>query len=239
MEIIIDGVIGSWEVDAKEIVSQIEQASGDMTIKLNSVGGNVIDGISIYNAIKKYDKGIVTVEIGAVAASIASYIALAGDKVTANTNSTYMIHLAWLYTVGNYIDLRKAADISEGLSSIIANVYVAKTKMEKSEAILLMEKETFYYGAEILEASFVDEIIDVDSTVTKTEAQSLMFENLKACNNAIIEHSQDTDLEAAAKLIPKIEIDEKVVIEDETKVVNLFAQQKRDRNIQILKRKGL
>ncbi len=231
--IIIDGVIGSWEVDAKEIVTQLEQASGDITIKLNSVGGNVIDGISIYNAIKKYDKGTVVIEIGAVAASIASYIALAGDKVTANTNSTYMIHLAWLYTVGNYIDLRKAADISEGLSSIIANVYVAKTKMEKSEAILLMEKETFYYGTEILESSFVDEIIDVDSTTNKAEAHSLTLESLKACNNAIIEHSQDIDFEAVAKLIPA------KVIEDELKVVDLSAQQKRDRDIQILKRKGI
>jgi len=102
-EIVIDGVIGGWDVDAKEIVSQLTNMTGDVTIKLNSVGGSVIDGITIYNALKAYDKGEIIVEIGAVAASIASYIALAGDLTTAKSNSVYMIHNAWLMQVQSII----------------------------------------------------------------------------------------------------------------------------------------
>lgn len=232
--ILIDGIIGGWDVDAREIVSQLNEAEGDVTIKLNSVGGSVIEGITIYNAIREYNKGTVTVEIGAVAASIASYIALAGDKVIAHSNSVFMIHLAWLPVAGNYNDLRKAADISEGLSSIIANAYVAKTKMEKSEAIDLMTKETFYYGAEMKDAGFVDEIIDAENKSTKAEALSVTIEGIKACNNAVQENESDLSFEAVAKLLPEKEVVEEVI----EKVVDLSAQQMRARRLYILE-KGL
>jgi len=225
-EIIIDGVIGSWEVDAKDVIYQLNQAKGDIVVKLNSPGGSVIDGITIFNALREYSKGSVVVEIGASAASIASYIALAGDTVKAHSNSVYMIHLAWLPVAGNYLDLRKAADISEGLSSIMANVYAAKTEMEKSDAISLMEKETFYYGAEMLEAGFVDEIINMESKTTKAEAYSVTVESLKACNNAIYKN-EDLQIEAVAKLLPKEEV-------ETPKVVDLSAQLQRARALEIL-----
>ena len=225
-EIIIDGVIGGWDVDAQEVVSKLSSMSGDVTIKLNSVGGSVIDGITIYNALKAYDKGEIIVEIGAVAASIASYIALAGDLVVAKSNSVYMIHNAWLPAVGDFVELRKAADISEGLSSIIANAYVAKTKMGKSDALSLMAKETFYYGAEMHEAGFVDEIINVDGDIDKTSAYSVTVESLKACNNAVMEH-ESLNYEAVAKLLPKEEV-------ETPKVVDLSAQQRRSRELDLL-----
>ena len=229
MKIVIDGVIGSWDVEAREVVEQLSQADGDITIEINSVGGSVIDGISIYNALRDYDKGTVTVEIGAVAASIASYIALAGDRVVAHSNSVYMIHNAWLPAVGDFIELRKAADISEGLSSIIANAYVAKTKMGKSDALSLMTKETFYYGAEMLDAGFVDEIKDVDSQTDKAEAYSVTVEGLKACNNAVMTNER-LEIEAVAKLLPKEEVETKPA----AAVINLAAQQSRDRELYIL-----
>ena len=229
MKIVIDGVIGGWDVEAREVVEQLSQADGDITIEINSVGGSVIDGITIYNALKAYDKGSITVEIGAVAASIASYIALAGDRVVAHSNSVYMIHNAWLPAVGDFIELRKAADISEGLSSIIANAYVAKTKMGKSDALSLMTKETFYYGAEMLDAGFVDEIKDVDSQTDKAEAYSVTVEGLKACNNAVMTNER-LEIEAVAKLLPKEEVETKPA----AAVINLAAQQSRDRELYIL-----
>jgi len=225
-EIIIDGQIGMWEADPQEIVYQISNATKDLKVKLNSVGGSVIGGISIFNALKEYNKGTVTIEIGAVAASIASYIALAGDKVTAHSNSVYMIHLASLPINGNYIDLRKGANISEGLSSIIANAYVAKTNMKKDKVISLMESESFYYGSEMLDAGFVDDIITVESQTDKASAYSLTIESLKACNNAIIKN-ETLEMEAVAKLLPKEEV-------KQPKVVDLSAQQKRDRELFIL-----
>ena len=225
-EILIDGVIGGWDIEAQDVVNQLNDMNGDVTIKLNSVGGSVIDGITIYNAIKAYNKGEVIVEIGAVAASIASYVALAGDLITAKSNSVFMIHNAWLPAVGDFIELRKAADISEGLSSIIANAYVAKTAMGKSDALGLMAKETFYYGAEMQEAGFVDEVINVDGDIDKTSAYSVTIEGLKACNNAVMEH-ESINFEAVAKLLPKKEV-------EKPKVVDLSAQQARSREIDLL-----
>ena len=222
----IEGQIGSWEADPQEIVSQINQDKGDILVNINSIGGSVIDGFTIYNALKKYNNGEITVEIGAVAASIASYIAMAGDKIIANSNSVFMIHNAWLPAVGDFIELRKAADISEGLSSIIANAYVAKTGMGKSDALSLMAKETFYYGAEMKDAGFVDEIINVDGTTDKAAAYSVTMESLKACNNAVMEH-ESINFEAVAKLLPKDEV-------ETPKVVDLSAQQRRARELYIL-----
>ena len=223
----IEGQIGSWEADPQEIVSQINQDKGDILVNINSIGGSVIDGFTIYNAIKAYDKGEIIVEIGAVAASIASYIALAGDLITAKSNSVYMIHNAWLPAVGDFVELRKAADISEGLSSIIANAYVAKTGMGKSDALSLMENETFYYGNEIKEAGFVDDVLSVDDVKPKAEAYSMAMESIKACNRSIVEHSNDIDFEAVAKLLPKEAVETK-------EVVDLSAQQRRARELYIL-----
>ena len=137
-----------------------------------------------------------------------------------------MIHNAWLPAVGDFVELRKAADISEGLSSIMANAYVAKTGMGKSDALSLMAKETFYYGAEMQDAGFVDEIINVDGTTDKAAAYSVTMESLKACNNAVMEH-KSINYEAVAKLLPKDRV-------EKPKVVDLSAQQRRARELYIL-----
>jgi len=229
-EIVIDGVIGGWDVDAKDIIDQLNSMSGDVTVKLNSVGGSVIEGISIFNAFKAYSKGKVTVEITAVAASIASYIALSADYIKAYDNAVYMIHNASLPVYGDYRELRKGADISEGLTSIIAKAYIAKTAIPETEIRALMEAETFYYGTEMVDAGFADEIIKTDTNSTKAEAMSLTLENIKACNNAIYEHKEEVDVEAVAQLL---NIDKKEEKKEEKKVAGLEAKQ-RDIQIQIM-----
>lgn len=226
-EIVIDGVIGGWDVEAKDIIDQLNSMDGDVIIKLNSIGGSVIEGISIFNAIKAYSKGKIIVEITAVAASIASYIALAADNVKAYDNAVFMIHNASLPVFGDYRELRKGAEISEGLTSIIAKAYVAKTGLEDKKIRTLMDEETFYYGREMLDAGFVDEMIKTDENSSKAEALSLTLENLKACNNAIYEHKDDVNYEAVAQLLNK---EQK---KDEEKVADLEAK-KRDIQIQIL-----
>lgn len=218
-EIVIDGVIGGWDVDAKDIIYQLNSMDGDITVKLNSMGGSVIEGISIFNALKSYSKGKITVEIIAVAASIASYIALAADRVKAFDNAVYMIHNASLPVFGDYRELKKGADISEGLTSIISKAYISKTGLNELKVRSLMEEETFYYGSEMLDAGFIDEIIKTDESTTKAEALSLTLENLKACNNAIYEHKEDVNYEAVAQLLKNndTEKEDKKVAELEAK----------------------
>lgn len=228
--IIIDGVIGGWDIDSQWFSEQLNLETGDVVIEINSIGGSVMHGVAIFNAIKAYDKGSVTVKITGVAASIASYIVLACDKVLAYDNTTYMIHNASLPAFGDYRELQKAANISEGLSAIIAKAYVSKTSMSDKDIRKLMEDETFYYGVEMLEAGFVDEIISTESNSTKAEAMALACESLKACNNALYQNENDLSLEAVAKLLPQGE----VVVETKTEVADLSAKQQRARKLLIL-----
>lgn len=228
-KIVIDGVIGGWDVDSKDVIHQLGRANGDVLVLLNSIGGSVLHGVSISNAFKAYNKGTVTVRITGVAASIASYIALAGDKLEAYDNTTYMIHNASLPAFSDYRGLRKAADISEGLTSIISKAYISKTGMNEKTIRNLMDDETYYYGAEMLEAGFVDEIISTESDTSKAEALSVAIESLKACNNAIVENEDTLSLEAVAKLLPSKD----EVVEIIEAVVDLSAQQKRARTLKI------
>lgn len=242
----IDGVVGSWEVQPDEVVAQIERQTGDLEISLNSVGGSVMGGVSIANAIRAYDKGTVTIIVDAVSASIASYFMMFADKVIVHDNTTVMIHNAWLIAMGDFNELRKSADISEGLSSVMAKAYVNKTSKSETDIRDLMDAETYYYGADIVANGFADEVIETQSETTEAEAKALTISSLEACNKAVMKN-ETVDLEAVAKLIPKKEdedkiqkeADEKKRLEDleAKKVLGIQAQQKRKRNFALLKLK--
>jgi len=166
--------------------------------------------------------------IGA-AASIASYIALAGSKVKAYANAIYMIHNASLPVIGDYQELRKGADISEGLSSLIAKRYISKTGKSDKEIRKLMEEETYYYGSEMKEAGFIDEIIsieDEEKNIDKAEALALATQQLQACNNELYKHKEEFSYEAVAQFLPKTR--------QEEEVADLSAQQQRERKLKIL-----
>lgn len=241
MKIKISGVIGGWEVEPKEIVSQINNMTGDFEIELNSVGGSVIGGISIANAIRDYDKGQITVIVDSVSASIASYFMMFADKVIVHDNTTIMIHNAWLPVVGDFIALRKGAEISEGLSGILAKAYISKTSKPEDEIKDMMNEETYFYGQEILDNGFADEIISTDTETTKAEAQALTISSLEACNNAILQNEK-LSFEAVAQFIPENKNDAQAKkdleeLEKKERLANLQAKQKRSRELNLLKLK--
>lgn len=220
----IHGVVGGWEVDPDEIVSQIESQSGDIEISLDSVGGSVLAGIQIANAIRDYQGGSVTVTGGAIVASIATYIAMQADKFVIRDNTTFMIHNAWLPAAGDFRELRKAADISEGLSGIIAKSYTSKTSYKEEEIKNMMNEETYLYGDEIKNGGFADEIKKTENELNKSEAMALTMESLKACNSAIIEN-EVVSFEAVAKLLPKK--DDSEIQQEAVEVIDTKAQLKR------------
>ena len=228
----IEGVIGSWEVDPTEVVSQINQQVGDFEISLDSVGGSVIGGISIANAMRDYDKGKITVTVNAVSASIASYFMMYADTVKVHDNTTVMIHNAWLPVVGDFKALRKAADISEGFSSIMAKAYVSKASKSEEDIKNLMDEETYYYGADIVKNGFADEVITTESKTTEAEAKAFTISSLEACNKAVMQNEK-VSFEAVAKLIPVEENLED--LEHKQRLANINAKQKRDRMLSILK----
>lgn len=159
--IAISGEIG-WDVWPDQIREQIEAAAGDdIEFQISSPGGYIYDGLEIFNMIKRY-AGNTVVRIVGMAASMASYIALAGDRVIAESNAIYMIHNARAYSGGDQNAHRKLADILEGLSNLLGQEYIKQTGKDKKAIAKLMDVESYYYGNEILEAGFVDEMVEPD-----------------------------------------------------------------------------
>ena len=163
-EILIFGDIGeSWygeTVAAKDFVQEIAALDVDeITVRINSYGGSVSDGIAIHNAIRRHPAKVTT-SVEGVAASIASLIAMAGDHVEIAANALLMIHAPWSYAVGNSADLREYADMLDTWAEAMSVSYAAQAGRDKSEILpLLTDGEDHWYTAEqALAEGFVDSV---------------------------------------------------------------------------------
>ena len=183
-EITMRGFIGDYENgisadDFRDVLA--EHAGQDVTIYLNSEGGSVTDGLSIFNAIASHD-GKVTVHIDALAASIATVIAMAASTVKINSNGKFMIHRCWAAAVGNCQDFRSMADVMDLLDKDIAASYSEKTGKPESEMLALMDAETWMDAETALAAGFIDEIVEVKSKSAKASAEPQKI--IAVCNPA-------------------------------------------------------
>ena len=208
--ILIDGVIG-WDVFNSTIRKSLEDADGDeVMIEISSPGGFVYEGLSIFNSIRDYsrNKNSVTVKLTGLAASMASYIAMAGDRVISEDNAIFMIHNAWGGVIGDYREMKKAATEIEKLTDLLANAYSKKTGKDKKKIRKLMDDESFYYGEEALKAGFVDEMIDSkdqDNSLDKDSMILVAKGRINDCFNKMRESEKaKNDLDKAAALISEI-----------------------------------
>ena len=154
------GGIGDFEnhISADDFLSALSEHAGeDVTILLDSEGGSVTDGLSIYNAIMQYS-GNITVHIDAICASIATVIACAADRVVMNSNAKFMIHRAWTVAMGNSVEFRSMADILELMDADIASAYGDKTDLPEDELLAMMEAETWMSAEQAYDLGFIDEI---------------------------------------------------------------------------------
>ena len=144
---------------AQEIVSHLQRLQGEpeITVRINSPGGSVADGLAIYNAFRRH-KGRVIVHIDGLAASIASLMAMGGTRVIAAENALLMIHDPWASTSGNAEELRKLADALEKHRDVMIGAYVAKSGQPEKKVRAMMARETWLTAEEALAAGFVDEI---------------------------------------------------------------------------------
>lgn len=136
------------------------EAMGDLqtlNIYINSPGGSVFEGNSIYNIIKRH-KAHVNVHIDGVAASIASVIAMAGDTIFMPKNAMMMIHNPWVMTAGNASELRKQADDMDRIRESLVEAYLAKSngKIERSNLIELLDAETWLTATECVAYGLAD-----------------------------------------------------------------------------------
>lgn len=183
-EITMRGFIGDYEdgISADQFRDALaEHAGQDVTIYLNSEGGSVTDGLSMFNAIANHD-GAVTVHIDALAASIATVLAVAASNVKINSNGKFMIHRCWAAAVGNCSDFRSMAEVMELLDHDIAMSYSEKTGKPEEEMLAMMDAETWMDAETALANGFVDEIVEVKSKSAKASIEPEKI--IAVCNPA-------------------------------------------------------
>jgi ATP-dependent protease ClpP protease subunit len=150
--------IGYWGDTAASLVDQLNGVTGDeIDVHISSPGGDIFDGLAIYQALKDHPAKV-NVRIDGLAASIASVIAMAGDKVIIAPKASMMIHDGWTMAVGNAAELRKTADLLDKQSGIIASVYADRSNSDANTWRDAMREETWYTAQEALDAGLVDEI---------------------------------------------------------------------------------
>jgi len=154
--------IGYFGTSAQGFVDQLNGITAPkLNIRINSPGGDVFDGVAIHSALMA-SKAHVTVHIDGIAASAASYIAMAGDNIIMARNATMMIHEASGLVWGNKREMRQQAALLEKLDGNIADMYQMQAGGTIEDWLALMEAETWYTGQEALAAGLVDEITQPD-----------------------------------------------------------------------------
>ena len=159
-EILIYDEIGFFGITAKEFDDEIKakhKAGTPITVRINSPGGSVMDGIAIFNILSRID-GELEIHIDGICASIATYICMAGDRIVMADNAFFMIHNPQSFTAGESEDLRRTADLMDSMRDTIATAYALKTGKPQDEITSMMNEETWLDSNEALKMGFVDEI---------------------------------------------------------------------------------
>ena len=149
-------------VTAKRVAGALRSmGSGPVTVNVNSPGGDMFEGLAIYNLLREHD-GEVTVKILGLAASAASIIAMAGDTVQMARAGFLMIHNCWGCVCGNRHDLREIAETLEPFDRAMASIYAARTGGDIEAMTKLMDAETWIGGEAAIEGGFADELLASD-----------------------------------------------------------------------------
>ena len=198
-ELSIHDEIGAYGVSAKDFIAELGKLPGDaaLTLRLNSPGGSVFDAVAIYNALKRHE-GPVTVSIDGIAASAASYIAMAGDEVVMPENAFLMIHDPSGLVMGTAADMRAMAEALDKIAGALVKGYAAKSGKAEDDIAALMAAETWFTATEAVEAGFADNLaepvkIAASFDVTRfRNAPPAVVEALARCDNAKTQDKPET-----------------------------------------------
>jgi len=207
VEVSIYDEIGFGGVTAKDFMAELREHKGKhVELRINSVGGSVIEGAAIYNALRRH-KGGLTVYVDGLAASMASVIAMAGDKVSIASNALFMIHNPWSMSMGDAEDMRKEADVLDKLKNTLVNAYTRKTGMTAAAISRLMDEETWLDAAESVDLGFADEIedgIEAAASITPEQARARFANFMKAKSNPTLPAVDITEEAMNAELQAKV-----------------------------------
>lgn len=177
-------VIGSdyWGegVTANRIAGALRSMNGeDVTVSINSPGGDMFEGLAIYNQLREYS-GKVTVKVLGIAASAASIIAMAGDEVQIGRGAFLMIHNCWVVAVGNRHDLARAAQDMEPFDRSMQDIYSARSGLDAETVSGMMDNETYIGGNDAVEKGFADRLLSADEISDGDESPAAALRKLDA-----------------------------------------------------------
>lgn len=177
----------SWfddDVTPQLFKEELNAGSGDITVWINSPGGDCIAAAQIYNMLMDY-KGNVTIKIDGIAASAASVIAMAGTKVLVSPISMMMIHNPMTVAFGNTAEMEKAIAMLNEVKESIINAYEIKTGMSRTKLSHLMDTETWMNAKMAVELGFADEIMkrSADSENIEVPQVSNVYSRTVVTNN--------------------------------------------------------
>jgi len=162
----------SGGITAKRVASQL-RAIGDrpVEVQINSPGGDMFEGIAIYNVLREHPQDV-TIKVMGMAASAASIIAMAGDRVEIGAASFLMIHNCWVMAIGNRHDMAETAEWLAPFDTAMADVYAARTGATKEQISAWMDAETFMSGSVAIDRGFADALLPSDAVAVDEAAKA-------------------------------------------------------------------
>lgn len=182
-----DGVIAeeTWlgdEITPKLFKDELLSGEGDVTIWINSPGGDVYAAAQIYNMLMDYS-GKVTVKIDSLAASAASVIAMAGGEVLMSPVSMMMIHNPATIAIGDTDEMQKAIEMLSEVKASIINAYELKTGLSRSEISNMMDAETWMNASKAVELGFADKVLFSDAPPEGFDTAGMIFSRQAVTNS--------------------------------------------------------
>ena len=175
----------SWfddDVTPELFKEELNAGTGNITVWINSPGGDCVAAAQIYNMLMDY-KGDVTVKIDGIAASAASVIAMAGTKVLMSPVSMMMIHNPATIAFGDKTEMNKAIEMLDAVKDSIMNAYEIKTGMSRAKISHLMDAETWMDAHKAMELGFADEIMQRAEEDVEAPDVSMMFSRAAVTNS--------------------------------------------------------
>lgn len=166
------GDIGSWGISAASFVEELKAIDApEIRLYISSPGGEVFDGLACYNALRSH-RAKVIVQVDSLAASIASVIAMAGDRIIMAPHSQMMLHMAQGVACGEAAEMREYADFLDRQSENLAGVYAERAGGTVKQWLKVMAAETWYFAAEAVEAGLADEVAQPQRMTPEEEEQA-------------------------------------------------------------------
>ncbi|MFP3705927.1 Clp protease ClpP [Paraburkholderia sp. SIMBA_009] len=150
-----------------------------VTVNINSPGGDMFEGVAIYNMLREH-AGHVTVKVLGMAASAASIIAMAGDTIQIGLPAFFMVHNGWIVAGGNRNDFRELADWMEPFDAAMADVYAARTGIAAADVRAMMDKETWVGGGAAVDQGFADDLLDSEQIKKGEKTQAAAVRRLES-----------------------------------------------------------